>query len=255
MGDEAELADQVGDGHPVEPLGVAADLEHLRVVAKHHGDLAQERLGVRLDLVRGEYRPGPAASGRVADPGGGVADQKHDDVPEVLQVAHHTEVDRVAQMQVRRRAVDAELDPHRPPRCESVDQVGAAEDLVGRPSQVGEHGLAVVHLGPPRWCARARTDAATRSETTKGEDHVVLTSDSGVAAGYVRGARANGSHQSRSDTRDASARSAAYPITGVETETVGEAPLPDRALPCADVTSAVGARLPAHLTSHGAGCR
>ena len=76
-------------------------------------------------------RPGLRAPRRVADAGGEVAEQEHDPVPEVLQLAHHPQVDRVAEVQVGRGAVDAVLDPQRPPGLQALTQVVLADDQVG----------------------------------------------------------------------------------------------------------------------------
>jgi len=50
-------------------------------------------------------------AGSVADHSGEIADEKHDVVPQVLELAHLVQHDRVAQVQVGRGRVEAELDP------------------------------------------------------------------------------------------------------------------------------------------------
>ena len=50
---------------------------------------------------------------------------------EILQLAHHPQVDRVPEVEIGRGAVDAVLDPQRPPGREPFDQFGLADDGVG----------------------------------------------------------------------------------------------------------------------------
>ena len=82
---------------------------------------------------------------RVADARGVVADDQHDRVAEVLELAQLAQHDGVAEVDVRRGRVDAELDPQRPaPRAElalerarrqRVDGVAGEEAGVPRPAE------------------------------------------------------------------------------------------------------------------------
>ncbi len=50
---------------------------------------------------------------------------------EILQLPHHPQIDRVAEMEIGRGAIDAVLDPQRPPGRQPVAQIGLADDAVG----------------------------------------------------------------------------------------------------------------------------
>ena len=97
----------------VEPLGVAAHLEPL-VVGEHLGRLVEVGLRVRVDLLGREHGPRRRAPGRIAHARRVVADDQHDGVPEVLELAQLLQHDGVAEVQVGRRRVQAELDAQRP---------------------------------------------------------------------------------------------------------------------------------------------
>ena len=97
----------------VQPLRVAADLQPL-VVGEHLGRLVEVGLRRARRSPRREHRPGGRAPGRVADARRVVADDQDDGVPEVLELAELLQHDRVAEVQVRRGGVQAELDPQRP---------------------------------------------------------------------------------------------------------------------------------------------
>ena len=61
-----------------------------------------------------QHRAGARAAAGIADPGRVVADDQHDRVAEVLELAQLLEHDREAEVDVRRGRVDPELDPQRP---------------------------------------------------------------------------------------------------------------------------------------------
>src|SRR3712207_7076283 len=52
-------------------------------------------------------------SARIADPGGEVADDQHDGVPQLLELAQLLEHHRVAEVDVRRGGIQPELHAHR----------------------------------------------------------------------------------------------------------------------------------------------
>jgi hypothetical protein len=69
----------------------------------------------------------------VADHPGEIADQEHDVVPQVLELAHFVEDDRVPEVQVRRRRVEPGLDPQRLPLGELAPQVLLLDELIRAP--------------------------------------------------------------------------------------------------------------------------
>ena len=71
--------------------------------------------GVAVDLLGLEHRPQRRAPRRVADARGEVADDQHDGVAGVLELAQLLQHDGVSEVDVGRRRVDAELHPQRPP--------------------------------------------------------------------------------------------------------------------------------------------
>jgi len=105
--------DHAARAERIAPFRVVADLGTGRV--EHQAGLLEISTGVRLDLLAGERRPGRVAARGIADHRGEVADQEDHRVPEVLQLTHLVQHDRVAQVQVRRRGVEPELDPQRLP--------------------------------------------------------------------------------------------------------------------------------------------
>ena len=76
--------------------------------------LAHVGLRVGVDLGAREHRPGGGAARGIADARGEVADDQHDGVAGVLELAQLAEHHRVAEVDVRRRRVQTELDAERP---------------------------------------------------------------------------------------------------------------------------------------------
>jgi hypothetical protein len=102
--------------HPVgaerhRPLAVVADLG--LVAVEHQRGLVEVGLRVRLDLLARERRARRVAAGRIADQRREIADQEDHRVPEVLQLAHLVQHDRVADVDVGRGRVEPELDAQR----------------------------------------------------------------------------------------------------------------------------------------------
>jgi len=95
----------------VAPLAVVAHLGAGGV--QHLGGLGVVGLGVDLDLLGRQRRARAVAARRIADQGGEVADQEDHLVAQVLQLAHLVEHHGVAQMDVGRRRVQAQLDAQR----------------------------------------------------------------------------------------------------------------------------------------------
>ena len=82
------------------------------------------------------------AAARVADPGGEVADDQYDGVPGLLELGQLREHDAVAEVDVGRGRVDAELDPQRPALGELLGEAALGQRLL-RPGQELVH--ACVH--------------------------------------------------------------------------------------------------------------
>ena len=80
---------------------------------QHRQRLFLKRPRVGVDLGRVEHRAGARAAARIAYPCRVVADDQHDRVAEVLELAQLLQHDREAEMDVRRGRVDPELDPQR----------------------------------------------------------------------------------------------------------------------------------------------
>ena len=122
-----------------------ADLE-LLVGEQHLAGLVHVRARVGVDLLAGQHRPRRRAAARVAHARGVVADDQHDGVARVLELAQLLEHDGVAEVDVGGGRVEPELDPQRtafgePPLersvGEAVDRVagemgGRAERRPGR---------------------------------------------------------------------------------------------------------------------------
>ncbi len=70
-------------------------------------------LRVCVEHVVRQHRPLGRAPGRIADPRRVVPDDQNDGVPRVLPLTEPVEHDREAEVDVRRRRVDAELHPQR----------------------------------------------------------------------------------------------------------------------------------------------
>jgi hypothetical protein len=137
---------EVGDGHlggdldelverqRLEPGAVAHDLEPL--LRQHARDLVDVRLRVRLDLVGRELRPGLLLAGRIADERREVADDEHRGVARVLELPELAEHDRVAQVDVGRARVDAQLHAERSALLELLQQLLLGVDVDGAPEEV-----------------------------------------------------------------------------------------------------------------------
>jgi len=98
--------------HQIQPQDGVAKL--LRRGIEHLAGLLEVRLGVGVDLGAGEHRAGLVHAGRVAHAGGVIADDHHGLVAEVLELAHLAQDDGMAEVDVRRGGVQAELDAQLP---------------------------------------------------------------------------------------------------------------------------------------------
>src|SRR4029079_8429396 len=88
----------------VAPRRVEHDLR--AIFSKHLEDLRLVRLRVLRNLLRRERGTRRIASARVADQSGEIADEKHDVVPQVLELAHLVQHDGVSEMQIGRGGIE-----------------------------------------------------------------------------------------------------------------------------------------------------
>src|SRR5438874_9286980 len=95
-------------GERVEPIGIVADFGFLRVEQLEY--LIEIRFRVGLYLFGLERRTGFGLSSRVAYESGEAADQENRDVTLVLKVLELAQDDGMAEMQIGRSRIDAELD-------------------------------------------------------------------------------------------------------------------------------------------------
>ena len=122
----------------VEPLAVAPQLEPRRVVVEDLERLLLVGAGVRLDLLDGQHRPQLGAPARVPDARGEVADDQHDHVAGVLEVAQLAQHDRVPEVDVGRRRVDPQLHAQRAPEGQLALERARRQDLRGPARQLLE---------------------------------------------------------------------------------------------------------------------
>ena len=122
----AEPAAVEVDYRPLRPQ----DLEYLLPVGR----------GVLLHLRARQDRPRPGLTGGIADHPGEVPDQKHHPMAHVLEVFHFSDDDGVAEVQIRRRRVESDLDgegPALPLRAlQLAEELVLADDLHGPLAQV-----------------------------------------------------------------------------------------------------------------------
>ncbi|ABA51107.1 hypothetical protein BURPS1710b_3413 [Burkholderia pseudomallei 1710b] len=102
--------------HPIRaerhrPLAVVADLGLCAI--EHERGLLEVGLRVRFDLLARERRAGRVAARRIADQRREIADQENHRMAEILQLAHLVQHDRVAEVDVGRRRIEAQLDAQR----------------------------------------------------------------------------------------------------------------------------------------------
>lgn len=94
-------------------------------------DLVLVGLGVLVDLLASERLACRALAGRVADHPGEIADQEKNLVPEILELAQLVEQDGMPEMQIRRRRIEARLDPQRTAEGQLPAKRIFEEDFVG----------------------------------------------------------------------------------------------------------------------------
>ena len=130
----------------VQPLGVEAD-ERLLFVEDLE-DLLGIGLRVGLDLFLGQGLARHVLAGGVADHAGEIADQEGHLVAQVLELAHLVDDHRVANVQVGRGRVEADLDPQGAAGFHPLLQVLHLDDLFRTPGDQPQGLLQVTHNRP-----------------------------------------------------------------------------------------------------------
>jgi len=104
-------------------------------------------LGVGLDLLPAQGRPGGFLAGGIADQPGEIADQEDDRMPQLLELGHLPDQHPVAQVQVGRGGVEPRLDAQRPPRTQPGQQefLGVTGDRALQEQIEGVRGRSVDH--------------------------------------------------------------------------------------------------------------
>ena len=126
-GELAGELDDVGEVEAVVPLGLTAYLG--LALVDDLEELVEVALGVAGDLVGGEHGAGGRLTGGVADLGGPIADDEHDGVAELLELAELAKPDDVAEVDVRRAGVEALLEAQRLAGLEQPDDLLADDDV------------------------------------------------------------------------------------------------------------------------------
>jgi hypothetical protein len=96
-------------------------------------------------VLAGERLAGDVLAGRVADHAGEVADQEDHLMAQILELAHLVQQHGMAQVQIRRRRIEAGLDAQRPAAFQPLDQVFPLDDFVGATRNRGQRLLKLAH--------------------------------------------------------------------------------------------------------------
>ena len=97
----------------IHPFAVETDLRFIRIEKTEHLRLVSFRVGV--DLLARKRRPRHVLSRRIADHPGKVPDQKNDRVAEILERSQLSDHNRVADVNIGRGRIQAELHAERLP--------------------------------------------------------------------------------------------------------------------------------------------
>ena len=91
--------------------------------------------GVGHHLLAGQHRPGCRSAARIAHHRSEIADDQHRDMAQILKLPQLEEIDRMPQMQIGRRRVDAEFDSKRTSLFQFLFQFGFIDQLRATPFQ------------------------------------------------------------------------------------------------------------------------
>ena len=95
----------------VAPLGVITDFRLFRI--ENETGLRKIGHGIFLDLFAGQRWPRDIPAAWITDHGSEIADQENNDMSQILQLTHFVQHNRMAQMEIRCRRVQSQLDPKR----------------------------------------------------------------------------------------------------------------------------------------------
>ena len=107
----AIVAQEIDVVELVEPVGVVDENGVIVALAEAH-EFAEHRLDaadIGGDLCVGEKLARLVLARGIADLGGAAADQHDWPVPRLLQFAQHHDAEQIADMEARRRAVEADI--------------------------------------------------------------------------------------------------------------------------------------------------
>ena len=175
-------ADKIRGRQSLHPVRIK---DHLRLVAvKHLEYLILVRLGVRQHLLLGQRRTCRILAGGIANHRGEIANQKQHRVPGILELAQLVQDNRVAEMQIRRGRVHAQLHPQPLARLQLGDKLFLADKILGaapKQRQLRIHTHRHKHLrknstmrhfqpnpAPPSPCHNIRTTTASYSACCPG---------------------------------------------------------------------------------------
>src|SRR5262249_2998268 len=147
------LTDDVLEGQLRQPRRIEIDPRSAHV--QDLAELRAVRLRVGANLLPRERLARLRAPRGITDHAGEVADDDDDLVAEVLEVAQLLQDDRVPEVQVGRRGIEAELDQERAPgprrALELPAQLGLDDDLGGPAPDAGhldvDRGTGLAHVG------------------------------------------------------------------------------------------------------------
>ncbi len=101
--------------------------------------------GVILNLLGRQRRARGSLSGRISDHAGEIADQEYDLVPELLELAHLVQKNRMPQMKVRGRWVEACFNPQRPTQGQSVLELAFEQYFFGAAAELPQLVINRLH--------------------------------------------------------------------------------------------------------------
>src|SRR5207248_5726844 len=119
-----------------QPLRVERDFGLVAVENQKY--LVGVRLRVVRDFIGGQRWTRGVAARRIADHSGEIADQKDDAMTELLQLAKLVELDRMAEMQIGTRRVEAFLDRQRNAARKLCNELRFDQKLFGAAFEDGQ---------------------------------------------------------------------------------------------------------------------